>query len=99
MILTIARPINPPDLALRVLRDKRVEHCQHRCRTDASAEQNNRIVTRAQGEAAVRRADIQHVPDTDVAVHERASDAVLLQLHTNPEVIGSRQTRQRIATK
>src|SRR5258705_13698279 len=83
MVVPVAGPVEPPNLAWRGCRRQCVKHGQNRCRSDTCAKQNNGPITRSKSETAPWCAHVQYVADSYVTMHVGTRQAVQLLLDTN----------------
>src|SRR5262249_21278064 len=97
MFVVTARAVEPPYLAWRACRRKRVKHGEDRRRSNACAQQNNGPLSGLKSEAPPRRAHVQDIADPHAAVHVGAAEAVQLLLDTDAIMICAWRVRERVA--
>src|SRR3954468_17724014 len=88
MVTDAARPVDPPDLAVRMPVDKCVEHREDGSCADPRADQEQWRVRRVENEGPPRRGDVEVVPGAQAGVQVAARGAIMLALDTDPVVAG-----------
>src|SRR6185437_1659646 len=83
MLVAVTDAVEPPHLTGRCRRCESMEHGQHRSRSYARAQQDNRSGARFQREISSRCAYLDIVANCNVIVQERARCAILLKLHAH----------------
>src|SRR5262249_4798593 len=83
MMLPVASPVEPQDLACRAGRRQRVKHRQNGRRSDSRAEQQQRALAGQQDETAARHADIENIADSYVVPQVGSSRPIGLDLHAD----------------
>ena len=99
MMLPIACRMQPQHLPCRASRRQRVQHREHRRRSNSRAEQYDRPLAFLQDKVSARRADVERVTDTDMLVQVASSRAVRLEFHADPISLGRWESRERVAAK
>src|SRR5262249_13186210 len=99
MMITIASTVQPEDLSPRLRRRQRVQHRQDRRCPDACTEQNDRVFSRLQHEAAAGRADVECIADPNMFSDVVSSRAIRLDLHADAVALRRWRTRERITAE
>src|SRR5262249_58286938 len=99
MMLPIASPVEPQDLACRAGRFQRVQHCENRRCPNSRAEQHYRPFSGLQNEASTRRADVKTVAHPDMLSQVSSSRPVRLDLHADSITLRREGARERITPK
>ena len=99
MFVSIAGPVQPPNLARRGSRCQRVEHCENRGRSNTGAKQNNGSIGRSKKETAPWCAHVQYVAYLHMTMHVSAGHAVQLLLDTHAIVVCTWRVRERVTAQ
>src|SRR3954469_21439422 len=86
MVMAAARSTEPPDLSLRMLVGKRVEHRQNWSCPNPCADQEQRRVARVKREGPAGRGDLELIPHTQTGVQVATRGAVMFALDADPVV-------------
>src|SRR5262249_31343569 len=98
MMLPIASPVEPQDLACRAGRRQRVQHRENRRRSDSRAQQQ-RALAGQENETAARHADIESIAHSYTVPQISSSRPVRLDLHADSIALSRDGTRKRVASK
>ena len=71
-----------------------MQHRHYGRRTDARAQQDNRVVARAQSKASAGCADIEDVTFLHTSAQKRTSNPIRFALNADAETVGSGQVGQ-----
>ncbi len=84
VLRSVARSVDPPNLATRRGRSQRVQHREYRRCADAGAEQNHRRIAGPQRETSPRRAHLKDIAGAYVVVKIRADNPVRFSFDAYP---------------
>src|ERR1700730_15089405 len=94
MLIPVTRAVQPPDLAIRSVRAKRVKHREHRSRADSSAQKDNRPIAWPQRERSSGRAGFQNVAGMHMIMQKGTAGATRFAFDAHAISIRARRTRQ-----
>ena len=97
VLLAVASPVQPPDLALAPGARQRLEHGEHRGCADPGAEQHDRPLAVPKHEAAAGGGRVDQVALVHVVVHVVAPHALRFELDADAEAVRVGDRGERVA--